>query len=508
MLISLAAINSLADMEPNEPLIPARVSSGLAGSKTIRGVRWPIAHSKFEAKINTIRKDRVGFASFQYPVALSVSLFARKHERRSAFRGFAPLKAESQTRETEAESDTQSEYSAEQIRQNFFLMGVLFALNHGVVTTPLAVSTTLLQLDTATFGNGLLYVVTLVSSLLLGAPVVGQVGPKGGLTFGMLFYCLYIAFFAGSLYFTGQEWLFTAGSACGGLAAGVLWTAQGTYFASSASQLSSGKSSDEATADLSGQFAFSYLLLEVLSKLGFSLLQTLGMEVWSIAAVYFLVALLSLVLMQAWIYDLPSTASPAKPLDKALAAISLWSDPVVWLLAPTNLSFGFCAAYMNGFVNARFAAQELGQESVAFLGAVTALTAAFLAKAYGPLSNKIGKGSVITLGAGCAVAIPVLTYGGCPGWGWSLLSLYFLQGSVRAVYESTNRELFSDFFPGRSEGAFANCMLQSSLGFATCFFLQNSLSAEQLSGIIVALALSTSLGYTFASNVRETKEVN
>ena len=510
VLISQAAINLLADMEPNEPLIPARVSSEWVGYKSIRGVPWPIAHSKFENHINTIRKDRVGFASFRYLVALSTTLFARKHERRSAFWGFAPLKAESQTRETEAESETQPEYSAEQIQQNFFVMGVLFALNHGVVTTPLAVSTTLLQLDTATFGNGLLYVVTLVSSLLLGAPVVGQVGPKGGLTFGMSFYCLYIAFFAGSLYFTGQEWLFTAGSACGGLAAGVLWTAQGTYFASSASQLSaSGKSRDKATADLSGQFAFSYLLLEVLSKLGFSLLQTLGMEVWSIAAVYFLVAMLSLVLMQAWIYDLPSTAaSPAKPLDKALAAISLWSDPVVWLLAPTNLSFGFCAAYMNGFVNARFAAQELGQESVAFLGAITALTAAFLAKAYGPLSNKIGKGSVITLGAGCAVAIPVLTYGGCLGWGWSLLSLYFLQGSVRAVYESTNRALFSDFFPGRSEGAFANCMLQSSLGFATCFFLQNSLSAEQLSGIIVALALSSSLGYTFASNVRETKEVN
>eukprot|EP00438_Fugacium_kawagutii_P007334 Skav235728 [mRNA] locus=scaffold280:855828:857354:+ [translate_table: standard] len=438
---------------------------------------------------------------------------ARTWQRRTLFRSSGSLRAKGEAGETETSEEhiedseddhDQFKYTAEEVQNNFFLMGVLFALNHGVVTTPLAVSTTLLNLDTATFGNGLLYVVTLVSSLLLGAPVVGQLGPKGGLTFGMFFYCLYIACFAGSLYFTGQGWLFTAGSACGGLAAGVLWTAQGTYFASSASALSSaGKSRDEATADLSGQFAFSYLLLEVLSKLGFSVLQTLGIEVWGIAALYFLLALLSLVFMQLWIYDLPSGTTAAKPLDKALAAISLWSDPAVWLLAPTNLSFGFCAAYMNGFVNARFAAQELGQESVAFLGAVTALTAAFLAKAYGPLSSKVGKGSVIYLGAGCAVAIPLLTYGGCVGWGWSLLSLYFLQGSVRAVYESTNRAIFSDFFPGQAEGAFANCMLQSSLGFATCFFLQNSLSAEQLSGIIVALAVSTSLGFTFASNLKQ-----
>ena len=394
--------------------------------------------------------------------------------------------------------------SEDQLRQNFNLMAVLFALNHGVVTTPLAVSTSLLQIDVATFGNGLLYAVTLLSSLLLGAPVVGQFGPKGGLTFGMFFYCLYIACFAASLFWDAQWPLFTAGSACGGLAAGVLWTAQGTYFASSASEIARAneQSRDEVTADLSGQFAFCYLLLEVFSKVCFSLLQTLGIEVGYIAACYFLVGVVSFLFMFQ-IYDLPGPSAPSsKPLDKVFACISLWSDPAIWLLAPTNLSFGFCAAYMNGFVNAKFAAEELGQESVAFLGAVTALTAAGLAKAYGPLSKDFGKGFVITLGAASAIAIPLLTFGGCVGWGWLLLSLYFLQGSVRAVYESTNRATFSDFFPGQSEGAFANCMLQSSLGFATCFFLQNSLRSDQLSIIIIALAVSTCLGYGLASKLK------
>lgn len=499
-----------------EPLEPSSLCSH-GPFQSSRSSKWkPAANVKLACSAR-IGKDKGGVASFACPAALSATAtyLARTSRRRISWWSARSLRAKSKAGETEESSEEFEEgqqnsqdsqrYSADEVQQNFFLMGVLFAMNHGVVTTPLAVSTTLLKLETATFGNGLLYVVTLFSSLLLGAPVVGQLGPKGGLTFGMFFYCLYIACFAGSLYFTSQEWLFTAGSACGGLAAGVLWTAQGTYFASSASALSAtGRSRDEATADLSGQFAFSYLLLEVLSKLFFSVLQAFGIDVWFIAALYFLLAMLSLVLMQIWIYDLPSgDTNAAKPLDKALAAVSLWSDPAVWLLAPTNLSFGFCAAYMNGFVNARFAAAELGQESVAFLGAITALTAAFLAKVYGPLSSKVGKGSIISLGAGCAIAIPVLTYGGCSGWGWSLLSLYFLQGSVRAVYESTNRAIFSDFFPGQSEGAFANCMLQSSLGFATCFFLQNSLSAEQLSGIIVGLALSTSLGYTAASSLKQ-----
>ena len=144
-----------------------------------------------------------------------------------------------------------------------------------------------------------------------------------------------------------------------------------------------------------------------------------------------------------------------------------------------------------------------GSEYVAFLGAVTALTAAVLAKAYGPLAAQMGKGPIIVTGAACAFAIPALTWQGCAGWGWLLLSLYLLQGSFRAVYESTNRATFSDFFPGaKSEGAFANCMLQSSLGFATCFFLQNSFSATQLSTIVLVLALSTPLGYFLATSLR------
>ena len=396
-------------------------------------------------------------------------------------------------------------YSADEVRANFTFVSICFALNHGVVTTPLAVATTLLPLDVASFGNGLLYAVTLVCSLFLGAPTVSIFGPKGGLVFGMFFYCVYIGFFAlALLYGEATQLLFTIGSACGGLAAGVLWTAQGAYFAQSATQLSksSGQTREDATAELSSQFAFYYLLLEVFSKLGFSGLQALGLQVSQIGLIYFATGALSLIGMTQ-VYDFRSSSEAPDPLSKALAAVSLWSDPTLWLLAPTNLAFGFCAAYMNGFVNARYAAQELGAEYVAFLGAVTALTAAVLAKAYGPLGAKVGKGPIIITGAACAFAIPALTWQGCSGWGWLLLCLYLLQGSFRAVYESTNRATFSDFFPGeKSEGAFANCMLQSSLGFATCFFLQNSLSSTQLSAIVIALAMATPVGYLFAESLR------
>ena len=260
------------------------------------------------------------------------------------------------------ENGGSGEYSPEEVRSNFTLMSLCFALNHGVVTTPLAVATTLLPLETANFGNGLLYAVTLLSSLFLGAPTVSKLGAKGGLVFGMFFYCVYIGFFALALSSGDSTQLFfTIGSACGGLAAGVLWTAQGAYFGSSATQLSNstGQTREEATAELSSQFAFYYLLLEVFSKIGFSGFQALDMQVSQIGFIYFAAGLLSLIGMTQ-VYEFRSESETPDPLSKALAAVSLWSDPALWLLAPTNLTFGFCAAYMNGFVNAKYAAQELG----------------------------------------------------------------------------------------------------------------------------------------------------
>lgn len=55
--------------------------------------------------------------------------------------------------------------------------------------------------------------------------------------------------------------------------------------------------------------------------------------------------------------------------------------------------------------------------------------------------------------------------------------LYVLQGVGRAVYESTGKGVFADFFPGDAAGAFANNMLQNATAFALCFFLSDHLKA-------------------------------
>mmetsp|Transcript_57757 Transcript_57757/g.162926 ORF Transcript_57757/g.162926 Transcript_57757/m.162926 type:complete len:442 (-) Transcript_57757:76-1401(-) len=393
-----------------------------------------------------------------------------------------------------------------ELRRNFLWMSFCFALNHGTATTPLVVATSILPKEVADVGNGILFVGTCLTALLLAAPVVGYLGPKGGLLVGCFFYAIYVGSFAlavglsehsslcsEALCLPALLWYF--GSMCGGLAAGILWPSQGDYFACTARLFAARteQAPEVATAKLSSTFAFIYLLLEVACKLVFSLLQWLSLDAWAIGAVYAGLATLPIMMLPACFnFASPRDASARYPA--IFDAMSLWTDPIIWLLAPTNLTFGFCAAFMNGYVNGNYAKAELGKETVAFLAALTAVIAAAFSKALGPVSQRVGKGPVMCAGAACFLCIPLclLVLGCCGGWGWWLLVLYVLQGGGRAVYESTNKALFADFFDGpKKTPAFANCMLQSSLAFAASFFLQTKLTETVLATIVIMLAVLT-----------------
>merc|ERR1711908_261521 len=116
---------------------------------------------------------------------------------------------------------------------------------------------------------------------------------------------------------------------------------------------------------------------------------------------------------------------------KALSAVQVWRDPKIWLLQCTNLTFGFAAA-------------------------------------------RVGKGPVVALGAASFILLGVLSrwVGNPATWGAGVLIFYALHGVGRAVYESTNKAIFADFFPGeKSTGAFANVFIFSTGSSTVAFIL-------------------------------------
>mmetsp|Transcript_164382 Transcript_164382/g.522678 ORF Transcript_164382/g.522678 Transcript_164382/m.522678 type:complete len:348 (-) Transcript_164382:233-1276(-) len=331
-------------------------------------------------------------------------------------------------------------------------------------------------------------------------------GPKNSLAIGQLLYALYLGGFAVALIAPSAKtvsWM--AASVFGGTAGGLFWTAQGGYFAAAASLLSTstGRPREETTASLAGTFSVVFLLFEVLSKLAFSGLQT-TLAPGTIALLFYLLSLLALLAM-CWVQELAAPQQATSVYDRLVGTLSLCADPVVWLLSPTNLTFGFCTALMNGHVNATYASVELGSGSVAVLGAVTSGIAAVVAFTLSRLPGSFGKAPLITFGAFCFFSIPfcMLVLHCCNSWGRSLVVLYIFQGMGRAVFESTNRAVFADFFrSAQVESAFANASVQVNFAFALSFFLQTVLTEYWSSIIVASLAISTPLCYVGASALR------
>merc|ERR1711988_1977178 len=164
-------------------------------------------------------------------------------------------------------------------------------------------------------------------------------------------------------------------------------------------------------------------------------------------------------------------------MGKILSAMSLWSDPKLWLLQTTNITFGFAAAWLAGWVNKHITSKALkGTSFIGFASAILSGLAAILAKVLAPLARTIGKGPVLALGAIAFLCLAIFSkwVGPRPAedWGWGAVIFYVFMGIGRAVYESTNKAIFADFFPGeKSAGAFANVFVFGTSASCVAFIL-------------------------------------
>ena len=115
-----------------------------------------------------------------------------------------------------------------------------------------------------------LFVCYAITSFFLAKPVVAMIGPKNGLMLGALGYCIYVTGFLLSVLFPYLRYpLFLISCMVGGLAGGVVWTAQGSYFACSAKLYAErqGKVLEDVNASFAGLFATLYLGMEMTTKI-------------------------------------------------------------------------------------------------------------------------------------------------------------------------------------------------------------------------------------------------
>jgi len=159
-------------------------------------------------------------------------------------------------------------------------MSVWFSLNHGCVTALLALAIANLGDKLGSFQSGTLYVFYVLSALFFSAALVSVMGSKWALVSGVFLYSFYIVCFLVAASVDHElRWVAAiTGAGIGGIAAGNIWTAQGSYFGETVALYTklTGMEAAEVSTMFGGWFAFCYLFFEVACKLLTSLLTYYG----------------------------------------------------------------------------------------------------------------------------------------------------------------------------------------------------------------------------------------
>jgi len=406
--------------------------------------------------------------------------------------------------------------------RHFALMACAFAVNHGCVTATIAIGSSDFNPNLSAVSNATLYITYTLGALLLAVPMVKIYGPHRCLVIGLTAYVFYVLPYAiivvggKDLDLRVQYAIAAVGSAIGGAGAGLLWTAQGAYFSRAAElyALETGRPREDVNGYFGGVFSTIYVGMEVIAKLFSSVVR----DSWSDGGkVFVFMSYLTLCIISAFAMTFAKKL-PRKEEDddlmlkdekpscfalmlyklKAIKKVS--SDPKIWLVAPLNLAFGYTASWVAQYLNGTIAKTTVGGDNVGYLTAVIPGYAALAGVPYAFLGRKFGKGPMMVLGClsfftlgmiGWLVPLKTLENS---GWG-GMIGLYLIMGNGRAVFESTNKAVFADFFPDNAAGAFAMFGVQSGLAGAFGFivFLKWLHMAAVTNSIILVVIGSISL---------------
>jgi MFS family permease len=182
----------------------------------------------------------------------------------------------------------------------------------------------------------------------------------------------------------------------------------------------------------------------------------------------------------------PAAAAPPRPradLGRVLAAVALWrDDPLVLLLNPIQMTFGFCAGMLAANITNKVVKLKFGDSEWVVYGAMLtslpALVAGILQYPFKLVANRFDKLPLMLLGLSGFVALSCIVYTLTEEQliEWAILvPLYLLQGLGRACYEGTNRALYADFFPNNSAAAFSNIVMANGVSSALLFFVKSAL---------------------------------
>jgi hypothetical protein len=150
---------------------------------------------------------------------------------------------------------------------------ITYSIPHAPVAAVLAFSSAELGSKVGALGGFTLYITYTLSALVMAKPILAVLGPKNGVSVGMLSLLVYVVlFYLAILVKSAAAPVFILGAAMAGCGAGVLWTAQGTYYSVNAELYAKEEGLEKAVVlnNFAAIFAAFFLSFEA----GFKLIAT------------------------------------------------------------------------------------------------------------------------------------------------------------------------------------------------------------------------------------------
>lgn len=245
--------------------------------------------------------------------------------------------------ETEDENDplTPSDQSSlnYNLHRNFIIFSILFSITHASVDCVLSFTSSELGSVVGSYSGFLLYATYTITALLFSKLSLKVFTSKFCVLFGLVTLLIYIFTFLLSIFFSGLGMnLFLIGAALGGIGAGILWTAQGSYYSLSATQYAnvSGQDNIKIKNNFSAIFAISYLSLEAaltfFSTAVFAIMNQTDPEspsAWKLVVFpfYMIIATLAVFGFYFFVIDIEQISSTLRSTSSSSSAVGAASGP-------------------------------------------------------------------------------------------------------------------------------------------------------------------------------------
>lgn len=416
------------------------------------------------------------------------------------------------------------------LKTNFVYFSLFYSIVHASVDSVLAYATAELGKSLGAYGGFTLYIFYTFSALLLAKPFLSFFDSKFCVLCGLLGTLFYVCGFFVSIIFPALSWyIFISGAAIGGMGAGLLWTAQGAYYSINTEEYSklNNENRIEVSHTLAAIFAGLYLGSDAIFKFFATIWYVIQEKTentfsWKILlfGFYTLLALISTILFKMRILKLNSKdIPPIHSYENLLFDISLQVFSVsnyilkvrnLQLLLPFQVTFGFAAGMVNGYMNGVVVKDSLGDGYIGLFSGLITLIAALIAYPCEYYSNKYKNGAlhIIILGAslfgfnGFMVSLMpkyIISNIAC------ILLFYLSFGIARGIWENTNKAIVNNLFviPDAKEGAFASIYFASGLSGALGFLFFRYLSHETIGLISIICSVISIICFFFLYKINK-----